>query len=139
LLLERISDKFSALYGSKDKDKGTEKEGKGRRIFLIYIPVDKKAKSEKSPIDVRQVKSTLLLERSELYHRMSIGARKLGNLPVADNYIKLSFKDNGNIHEFSYQQMHSLVKLYTTKAKQSVEANDAIDKFVKALKFVKKV
>lgn len=70
---------------------------------------------------------------------MSIGARKLGNLPVADHYIKLSFKDNGNMHEFSYQQMHSLVKLYTTKAKRSDDPNDSVDKFVKALKFVKKV
>jgi hypothetical protein len=100
---------------------------------------EKKGKSDKSDIDLRQIKAQLLLERSELYHRMSIGARKLGNLPVADNYIKLSFKDNGNLHEFSYQQMHSLVKLYTTKAKRSEDTSDAVDKFVKALKFIKKV
>lgn len=90
-------------------------------------------------MDLREVKAILLQERSELYHRMSIGARKLGNLPVADNYIKLSFKDNGNLNEFSYRQMHSLVKLYTTKARLSDDPADAVDKFVKALKFIKKV
>lgn len=46
----------------------------------------------KETVDLKNVKTMLLSERSELYHRMSIGARKLDNLPVADHYIKLSFK-----------------------------------------------
>lgn len=133
LLIELISDKFSALYGKSE-------EGKGNLLCECFVFInritEKKAKAEKAGIDLRQIKSSLLAERSDLYHHMSIGARKLGNFPVADNYIKLSFKDNGNVNKPSFQQMHSLVKLYTTRAKLSQDSKDAADRIVKLVKRV---
>ncbi|EFA79656.1 DNA-dependent protein kinase subunit [Heterostelium album PN500] len=84
------------------------------------------------------VKNLLIRERAELYHQMSKGARKLGNIIVSEAYFRLAVKSYPKTREndLAFPLVSSLIKIYCLKAKNSTTQVETLDRFIKALKFV---
>ncbi|EGG13650.1 DNA-dependent protein kinase subunit [Cavenderia fasciculata] len=84
------------------------------------------------------IKNLLIQERAELYHQMSKGARKLGNIIVSESYFRLAVKSYPKTKEndLAFPLVSSLIKIYCLKAKNSSTPQECLDRFVKALKFV---
>ncbi|EGC36942.1 DNA-dependent protein kinase subunit [Dictyostelium purpureum] len=85
-----------------------------------------------------RVKSKLIQERAILYHKMSKGARKLGNIVVSETYFRLSVKSYPKTKEndLAFPLVSSLLDIYCIKARTSASPIETLDRFVKALKFI---
>ncbi|EAL66880.2 DNA-dependent protein kinase subunit [Dictyostelium discoideum AX4] len=85
-----------------------------------------------------KVKSTLIQERAILYHKMSKGARKLGNIVVSEIYFRQAVKSYPKTkdNDLAFPLVTSLIDIYCTKARNSPSPIETLDRFVKALKFI---
>ncbi|KAK5584232.1 hypothetical protein RB653_005840 [Dictyostelium firmibasis] len=92
--------------------------------------------SDKSSED--NVKSILIQERAILYHKMSKGARKLGNIVVSEIYFRQAVKSYPKTkdNDLAFPLVTSLIDIYCTKARNSPSPIETLDRFVKALKFI---
>jgi len=117
VLLEKIYERFSTSFDS-------------------VTTTDSKNQDQESIIN--KVKSTLIQERAELYHKMSKGARKLGNVVVSESYFRLSVKSYPKTkdNDLAFPLVSSLLNIYCMKAKNSPSPMETLDRFVKALKFI---
>lgn len=84
---------------------------------------------------VSRLKSRLVSERADLYHTMADAARKLRNLPVSENYMKLALKSNPQKGDFEFPFFCSLVKLYLATAAVEAGVAGRAEKFSKGEPF----
>ncbi|KAF2075899.1 hypothetical protein CYY_002790 [Polysphondylium violaceum] len=106
------------------------------RFTTSFANIESKNQDQESIVN--KVKSTLIQERAELYHKMSKGARKLGNVVVSESYFRLSVKSYPKTkdNDLAFPLVSSLLNIYCMKAKNSPSPMETLDRFVKALKFI---
>jgi hypothetical protein len=76
----------------------------------------------------------LIDQRTHNYREMAVAQRKQNNFAVADIYLKHVAKSRKK--EFDWSSFKEVIKLHCIRARKSRQDEGAIEKFVKALKFV---